>query len=307
MGMTKTLCSFCVQYIGDVHRMSGYDDMMAAFYYHFLDIGICPYKSSIPFKIPSNFERKPYNVEHKFPAPLSEPYAVVLSTGMCEVERQLQMEKFKKHIPSLVQFVYESCIGPINGSEAESSSRQRNRNLFFYKLEEAMDTYGLLEHLSEANEYVQGTVIPSLNAQMGPSAPPITVLDTYHVTQTWKTYRTLADGRLENPIHFYSGYNYLELYTGNMASITVMKMCLSKITYMMEQNLLREDEREKLPPSVYTVNYHNSTLFPPFNALPTIISHSTSLYEGKLLYAPNTRYREIWFVNEGIILYLNHR
>ena len=141
-----------------MHYMTGYDNMMTDYHLRFKDIGICPYKSAIRFTTPPNFVRIVSNVMHTSPLPVAEPYAVVMSTGVCEVEREVQMEKIKKHIHALVQFVFESCMGPIDESKPQSQ-RKGNKNLFFYKFEEATSPYKLLELLPELNDYVNTNVV----------------------------------------------------------------------------------------------------------------------------------------------------
>lgn len=112
-------------------RMPSYDHYLANLQKHFSEINICTHPSSVSFRVPDNFVHVASNVDytsanytsHSY-ANITQPYAVFFSSGICETEF-VGVEPFKAHMPSVVKYVYESCMGAIPTAPLVPDSTER--------------------------------------------------------------------------------------------------------------------------------------------------------------------------------------
>lgn len=316
--------------------MPSYDHYLANLQQHFAEINICTHPSSVAVRVPDRFVHVASNVDYastnytsQVYANITQPYAVFFSSGICETEF-VGIEPFKTHIPNVVKFVYESCMGAIPAGDDTSVMTKRaagetfryyktdsfalpcaltftyhylfieNENIFFIKLEEVVDpSLHFFDALNEANDFMLNTVVARLNQRLLPlSITPITVLDTYHVTRSWKLFEPRTD---IDRMHYYAEH----VYHGNHVSNTAMNMILLKVAQTMERNL-QGSQRSALRDtslSVDTKEYpdrtvHGRNLFPAYSALPALHIHEVVPFEGRLLQSPHNK-REIFFVHEG--------
>jgi hypothetical protein len=312
---------FSLFHAGDRY-MYAYDYQITELKLHFAEMNICTYPSSVANHVPDRFVHTISNVNYTSEDYLSrhritEPYAVFYTTGVCEAHK-IGIDSFKGLVRNPIKFVYESCMGPIPvGGDASTSATPAaataaenavrtpgvNKNMLFFKLEEGADpSIPMFAWINEANEYVFSTVIAELNNILPPSYDPLTVLDTYHLTKSWKMWNTDNDN-----LHYYFESNY----NGNIASNNLLNIALLKLTQMMDYNLNHADDdyssmkiKEKLK-TVYGATYHWNTshtahldVYPPYNALPAVRKLEVAPFEGALLQNPRSK-SELLFVHEG--------
>lgn len=162
------------------------------------------------------------------------------------------------------------------------------------KLEEVVDpALHFFDALNDANYFMLNTVVADLNVLLHTRAlPPITVLDMYHVTRSWKLFEPRKD---IDRMHYYAEH----VYHGNHVSNTAMNMILHKVAQTMESNLMRKvDSSPKWPEYDRYRSIPSSDLFPAYSALPGLITYEVAPFEGRLLQNPHNR-REIFFMHEG--------
>lgn len=283
--------------------MGSYQHTLAELARHFDEIGVCTHMSSIP----TYYQR---NADFKAPpAADTHPYAVVMSTGICEMHK-IQIQNFRQLVSSIVQFVHESCTGHMQSNSAHSdgtdtvASGTTNPNIFLFKLEESIDIKIMIaQPLFEANDYLYHHVIPALNKNL-PVHAHIPILDTYHISRAWKIYEDAVDGW-----HYYG-----EGFLGDTASQSIVALILTKFVHKMRQNLYTMQSAVVSAPhadnsvvydqysgkilSVKDSTQHSVHAFPAVEALPYVYRIAVVDYEGNLLYNPYNR-REIFVVHDG--------
>lgn len=169
-------------------------------YQHTIDeIGVCTHKSNVH----TEYTRSTTKPEEFVSPQDTQPYAVVMSTGICEMHK-IQIQNFRPLVSKIVQFVHESCTGHMQANVVQTTDTEsaapsaehaaqdsvsysgasvKTRNIFIFKLEEAIDVKIVIaQPLYEANDYVYNHVIPALNRNL-PIHARIPILDTYHVSR----------------------------------------------------------------------------------------------------------------------------
>jgi hypothetical protein len=285
---------------------------------HFEEINICTHPSTVHYNMPGNSNFKHYggNVDYTSPAYTSQsyanftqPYAVFFTMGFYEAWTT-GLDAFKALAPDVVRFAYESCMGVIpstiptitpvsiltntSSTSVDIAPNTANKNLFFVRLEEAVDpSNAMFVVLSEINDHMLRTIVPELNSQLrAHNMPIIPVLDSYHISRGWKLWYTDDDD-----IHFYAREDVL--YGGHV-SHTMANILLQQLVHTMDEKLQQGDvsSASVAPSSSEPHHMHRHSAFPSYNALPEYYYDAMVPLEGRLLMNPHNK-REMYLVHGG--------
>jgi len=195
---------------------------------HFAEMNMCTYHSDVSFN-PEDGYHRPSNVnytadEYKRNANDSQPYAVIFTIGVYEAWMS-GVETFKTLGPGLVQFAYESCMGTISEFSSrpllDSNTTPSGKNLFFVRLEEAVDpAIRVHDALNQVNDFMYRAIVPQLNAVLhARNMPLIMLLDSHHISRGWKLWKTDRDD-----LHYYNAEP--GTFHGNHVSTTMGRIVL---------------------------------------------------------------------------------